>query len=116
MKPTGGRVDPVRRLRSVPGRISRRDVEHVAALARISLRDDEIEQLTEQLGVILDHAADVAALDLAGVLPTAHPLPRVNVLRADEVRRCLDRDEVLAEAPAVEDGRFLVPRILAEEP
>ena len=44
--------------------------------------------------------------------PTAHPLPLVNVLRADEVRPGLDRDEVLAEAPAAEDGRFRVPRIL----
>ena len=93
-------------------RISRADVEHVAALARLSLDDAEIERLTGELGVILDHADDVAGLDLAGVAPTAHPLSLVNVLRADEVRPTLDRDEVLAAAPAVEDGRFRVPRIL----
>lgn len=93
-------------------RISRADVEHVAALARLSLSDDEMEQLVGELGVILDHAEDVAELDLAGVAPTAHPLPLVNVLRADEVRPTLDRDEVLAAAPAAEDGRFRVPRIL----
>jgi len=97
-------------------RITRADVEHVATLARLALAPDEVEQLTEQLGVILDHAEDVAALDLDDVEPTAHPLPLVNVLRPDEVRPSLDRDEVLAQAPAAEDGRFRVPRILGEAP
>lgn len=92
--------------------LTRADVEHVARLARLALTDDEIEQLTGDLAAVLDHAADVAALDLDGVPPTAHPLPLRNVLRADEVRPTLDRDEVLAAAPAAEDGRFRVPRIL----
>jgi aspartyl-tRNA(Asn)/glutamyl-tRNA(Gln) amidotransferase subunit C len=95
-------------------RISRADVEHVAMLARLALTDDEIEQLAGELGAILDYAADVSALDTADVPPTAHPLPLVNVLRPDEVRPGLDRDEVLAEAPAAEDGQFRVPRILGE--
>jgi aspartyl-tRNA(Asn)/glutamyl-tRNA(Gln) amidotransferase subunit C len=94
--------------------ISRQDVEHVAALARLALGDDEIGQLTDQLGVILEHADDIAALDLADIPPTAHPLPLENVLRDDEPRPCLDREEVLAQAPAAEDGRFRVPRILGE--
>jgi aspartyl-tRNA(Asn)/glutamyl-tRNA(Gln) amidotransferase subunit C len=97
-------------------RITRADVEHVATLARLALTDDEIEEFTEQLGVILDHAAQVSALDTADVPPTAHPLPLVNVLRADEVHLGLDRDEVLAAAPAAEDGQFRVPRILGEAP
>jgi aspartyl-tRNA(Asn)/glutamyl-tRNA(Gln) amidotransferase subunit C len=92
--------------------ISREDVEHVARLARLALTPEEVEQLTGELGVILDHAGDVSALDLGDVEPTAHPLPLVNVLRADSVRPTLDRDEVLAAAPAAEDGRFRVPRIL----
>lgn len=92
--------------------LTRADVEHVARLARLALTDDEIERLTSDLAAVLDHAADVAALDLEGVPPTAHPLPLRNVLRADEVRPTLDRDEVLAAAPATEDGRFRVPRIL----
>ena len=93
-------------------RLTRDDVEHVARLARLALRDDEIESLTAQLAVILDHAAEVASLDLADVEPTAHPLPLVNVLRADALVAGLARDEVLAMAPAAEDGRFRVPRIL----
>lgn len=93
-------------------RITRADVEHVAALARLALTEDEIEALTRELDVVLEHAEELAALDVDGVEPTAHPLPLVNVLRPDEVRPSLDRDEVLAQAPDAEDGRFRVPRIL----
>jgi len=97
-------------------RITRPEVEHVARLARLALTDAEIDALTGELGAILDHAAGVAALDTADVPPTAHPVPLVNVLRADEPRPGLPRDEVLGEAPAAQDGRFMVPRILGEAP
>jgi aspartyl-tRNA(Asn)/glutamyl-tRNA(Gln) amidotransferase subunit C len=97
-------------------RVSRADVEHVATLSRLALTEDEIEQLTGELGAILDYAAEVSALDTADVPPTAHPLPLVNVFRPDDPRPGLDRDEVLAEAPAAEDGQFRVPRILGEAP
>jgi len=99
----------------MPRRISRDDVAHVAWLARLDVTDDELERFTEQLGAILEHAADVAALDTSGVPPTAHPLPLANVLRDDVPHESLDRDEVLAEAPTAEDGRFRVPRILGED-
>ena len=97
-------------------RITRQDVAHVADLARLTLSDDELDRFTDQLAAVLDHAKDVEALDTAGVPPTAHPLPLRNVLREDEVRPSLDRDEVLAMAPAVEDGRFAVPPVLGEAP
>jgi len=97
-------------------RISRADVEHVARLARLALTAEETERLTGELGVILDHAAMVSALDTAGVPPTSHPLPLVNVLRDDIPRPGLERGEVLAAAPAVEGGRIRVPRILGEAP
>lgn len=96
--------------------ISRVDVEHVAKLSRLSLTDDEIEHLTRELAGILGHAADIEALDLDDIPPTAHPLPLENVFRADEVRATLDRAEVLAQAPAAEADRFRVPRILGEAP
>ncbi len=99
----------------MPPRISADDVAHVARLARLDLTADELELFTEQLGAVLEHAADVAALDTAGVPPTAHPLPLRNVLRDDVPRPGLDRDVVLAAAPDAEDGRFRVPRILGEE-
>jgi aspartyl-tRNA(Asn)/glutamyl-tRNA(Gln) amidotransferase subunit C len=97
-------------------RISRDDVAHVARLARLSLDDDELDTFTAQLGAILDHAADVEALDLADVPPTSHPYPLVNVLRDDEPGPTLDPDEALEGAPAAEDGRFRVPTILGEAP
>jgi aspartyl-tRNA(Asn)/glutamyl-tRNA(Gln) amidotransferase subunit C len=101
---------------AMPPRISRADVAHVARLARLDLTDDELERFTEQLGAVLEHAADVAALDTSGVEPTAHPLPLRNVLREDRVVPSLDREEVLAQAPAVEANRFKVPPILGEAP
>jgi len=97
-------------------RITRADVEHVAQLARLALSEQEIDSLTGELGAILDHAAQVSALDTHDVPPTAHPLPVVNVFRTDEVRPCLPRAEVLAAAPQAEQNRFRVPRILGEEP
>jgi aspartyl-tRNA(Asn)/glutamyl-tRNA(Gln) amidotransferase subunit C len=95
-------------------RLTRADAAYVARLARIDLTEDELDLYAVQLAAVLDHAAQVAALDTSGVGPTSHPLPLENVLRADEPRPCLDRDEVLAQAPAVAEGRFKVPRILGE--
>ena len=97
-------------------RITRQEVEHVARLARLALSESELDALTVELGAILGHAAEVSAIDTASVPPTAHPLPLVNVLRADEPSAGADRDEVLAAAPAAVDGRFRVPRILGEAP
>jgi len=96
--------------------ISRDDVAHVARLARLDLTDEELDRFTGQLAAVLDHASEMAALDTAGVPPTAHPLRLANVWREDVPRPCLDRDEVLAMAPAAEDGRFRVPRILGDAP
>jgi aspartyl-tRNA(Asn)/glutamyl-tRNA(Gln) amidotransferase subunit C len=96
--------------------LSRDDVAHVARLARLDVTEAELERFTEQLGAVLEHAADVATLDTAGVPPTAHPLELQNVFRADQPQPSLDRDEVLAMAPAAEGGRFRVPRILGDAP
>lgn len=95
-------------------RISRAEVVHVARLARLDVTDAEVDLFTEQLGVIIDHASRVAALDTDGVEPTAHPLPLANVFRPDVVEAGVDRASVLEAAPATEDNRFRVPRILGE--
>lgn len=97
-------------------RITPDDVAHVARLARLDVTDEEVARFAEQLGDVLDHAAEVAALDTAGVPPTAHPVPLRNVVRPDAPRPSLDRDEVLAAAPDAEDGRFRVPPILGDAP
>jgi aspartyl-tRNA(Asn)/glutamyl-tRNA(Gln) amidotransferase subunit C len=98
------------------GQLSRDDVLHVANLARLLLDEDQVDLFRAQLQSVLDHAADVAALDLSHLAPMAHPLPVENVLRPDEPRPSLDRAEVLAAAPSVEDNRFRVPRIGGEAP
>lgn len=100
----------------MPVRLTRDEVAKVADLARLQLTEADLERYTEQLGAVLDHAEDVASLNLDDVPPTSHPLPLINVLRADVVVEGADRDEVLSQAPSVEDRRFRVPAILGEEP
>jgi aspartyl-tRNA(Asn)/glutamyl-tRNA(Gln) amidotransferase subunit C len=96
-------------------RISTADVAKVAKLARLRLSDEELDRFTHQLADILDHATDMESLDLDGVEPMARPIPLSNVFRADEPGPLLDRREVLAAAPAVEDEQFRVPPSLGEE-
>lgn len=94
--------------------LDRSAVDHVARLARLDLTDAERERMQKELTVILGHADNIQALDLDGVPPTSHPLPLSNVLRPDEPRPSLAPDEALANAPAAEDGRFRVPRIIED--
>lgn len=91
------------------------DIAHVARLARLDLPPDDLEIYRSQLGVILEHAARVQAIDTAGVEPTAHPLDMTNTFRPDEVRPSLDRDEILAQAPEARDGYFVVPPALEQD-
>jgi aspartyl-tRNA(Asn)/glutamyl-tRNA(Gln) amidotransferase subunit C len=99
----------------VSDRITPEAVAKVAKLARLALTDDELAAATHQLSDMLDHFADIDALDLAGVEPMTHPTPIANVMREDIEADCLDRDEVLAAAPDAEDGRFRVPPIVGLE-
>jgi aspartyl-tRNA(Asn)/glutamyl-tRNA(Gln) amidotransferase subunit C len=99
----------------VSDRITPEAVAKVAKLARLSLDDDELRQASHELSDMLDHFADIDALDLDGVEPMTHPTPIANVMRDDVERPGLDRDEVLAAAPATEDGRFRVPPIVGLE-
>ncbi|HEV3267424.1 MAG TPA: Asp-tRNA(Asn)/Glu-tRNA(Gln) amidotransferase subunit GatC [Acidimicrobiales bacterium] len=96
--------------------LRREDVAKVAKLARLSLSEAELDEFTAQLAQVLEHANDIAALDLEGVVATAHPFGLINVVRDDVLRASLSRDEVLAMAPDARDGRFAVPRIMGEAP
>ncbi|MEY2975603.1 MAG: aspartyl/glutamyl-tRNA(Asn/Gln) amidotransferase subunit [Actinomycetota bacterium] len=84
----------------------------MARLARLSLTEDEIVIATRELGDMLDHFADIDALDLDDVEPMTQPVPLVNVMRDDVEAPTLDRDEVLAAAPVATDGQFRVPPII----
>ncbi len=87
-------------------------VDHVARLARLSLTEDERETFTRQLRHILEYFARLQELDLAAAEPTAHVLAEASRLREDASRPSLDREEVLAAAPASEEGFFTVPPVL----
>ncbi len=95
--------------------ISRDDVAHLAHLARMDLTDDELEHYAEQLDVILGAVQRVSEVAADDVEPMSHPVAISNVFRADARTPGLTPAEALAGAPAVEDGRFRVPRILDEE-
>lgn len=99
-------------LAGVSDRLTNDVVAKVARLARLDLTPDELDLATHQLSDMLDHFADIDALDLGDIAPMNQPFSLVNVLRADIARPTLDRDEVLAAAPSSEDGRFRVPPIL----
>ena len=89
--------------------IDREQLLHVAHLARLELRDGELERLGAQLNDIIEAVSKVSELDLSDVPPTSHPLDLVNVLADDVPRPSLDRDAALANAPEAEDGAFKVP-------
>jgi len=91
------------------------DIAKVARLARLGLSDEELAGYGEQLEGILEHAAQVQALDTDDVIPTAHPLPMVNSHRSDIVEPTLDREEILDQAPDHHDGYFRVPAFLEDE-
>jgi len=95
--------------------ITRADVAHLARLSRLALSDDELDQMAGQLEVIINSVARVSEVAGADVPPTSHSVPLTNVFRADQVLPSLSPEAALAGAPAAEDQRFRVPRILDEE-
>jgi aspartyl-tRNA(Asn)/glutamyl-tRNA(Gln) amidotransferase subunit C len=95
--------------------ITRDEVAHLARLSRLALGDDELDHLAAQLDQIISAVARVQEVTAEDIPPTSHALPLTNVFRRDEVQPCLPPEQVLAAAPAAEDQRFRVPRILEEE-
>jgi aspartyl-tRNA(Asn)/glutamyl-tRNA(Gln) amidotransferase subunit C len=91
------------------------DVANLARLARIELTEAELEVLAPQLDVILESVARVSEVAAQDIPPTSHALPLTNVFREDELRPSLSQEQILAGAPAAEQMRFRVPRILEEE-
>ncbi|HYL81574.1 MAG TPA: Asp-tRNA(Asn)/Glu-tRNA(Gln) amidotransferase subunit GatC [Candidatus Acidoferrum sp.] len=95
-------------------KITRKEVEHVARLARLELAEEEKEQMTAQLDSILEYIEKLNELDTAQVEPTTTVIPMVSVMRDDVVRPSLSQDEALANAPDREDVYFRVPRIIED--
>jgi aspartyl-tRNA(Asn)/glutamyl-tRNA(Gln) amidotransferase subunit C len=97
------------------GQLTRDEVAHLARLARLAVTGEELDLFAGQLTAVLDAVAQVSKAPVEDVAPTTHAVPMTNVFRPDVVRPSLPRDVVLAGAPAAEDGRIRVPRILGEE-
>jgi aspartyl-tRNA(Asn)/glutamyl-tRNA(Gln) amidotransferase subunit C len=95
--------------------ISRDEVAHLARLARLAVTDAELDTFAGQLDVILESVASVSEVAADEIPPTSHSVPLTNVFRDDKVRPGLTQQQALAGAPAAEDSRFRVPRILGEE-
>lgn len=94
--------------------ITRDDVVHLAGLARIDLSEAELEHLASELPAILDYVASVQEATGDDVEAMSHPVPVDNVFREDVVRPSLSPEDALAGAPASDQQRFLVPKILGE--
>jgi len=94
--------------------ISREDVEHVAALARLGLTDDEIDLMQGQLNRILEAVGELQSVDTSSVGPTAQVIALENVMREDVVRPGIGREAALANAPIREGALLRVPVILEE--
>ena len=92
--------------------ITRKDVEHVANLARLELTESEKEQFERQLSAILKYAEKLNELNTTDVLPTSHAMPLSNVMREDKSRISLSRDKVFQNAPEEEDDQFKVPAVI----
>ena len=95
--------------------ITRDEVAHLARLSRLALDEAELEHLGAQLDVIISSVARVQEVAADNIPPTTHAVPVTNVLRPDQPVACLTAEQALSQAPAVEDRRFRVPRILDEE-
>lgn len=92
--------------------LSADQVNQVAHLARLEIRDEQVEQYADQLTRILDLVDQLQQVDTQGVVPMAHPLSMVQRLRPDEVTQVDQREFFPSIAPAVEDGLFLVPKVI----
>jgi aspartyl-tRNA(Asn)/glutamyl-tRNA(Gln) amidotransferase subunit C len=95
--------------------LTRDEVAHLARLARLDLDAAELDKYSAQLDQILAAVARVSEVAADDIPPTSHSVPLTNVLRDDAVRPCLTPEQALAAAPATEDQRFRVPRILDEQ-
>jgi aspartyl-tRNA(Asn)/glutamyl-tRNA(Gln) amidotransferase subunit C len=95
--------------------IARAEVAHLARLSRLALTDEELDHFAVQLDQIISAVARVQEVAAEGIPPTSHAVPVTNVFRDDVVVPPLGADKVLDQAPAVQEQRFRVPRILAED-
>ena len=95
--------------------VTRKDVEHIAELARLNFKEEEAEDFTVQLNKILAYMEQLNELDTGKTEPLLHPVERNNVFREDKVKASIDREEALKNAPARDDEFFRVPKVIGGE-
>ena len=93
-------------------KISSKDVEHVARLARLTVAPEELKSLTEKMDAILGYVDKLNELDTTGVEPMAHAVPMSNAFREDEINPAIGTERALQNAPQSEDGYFKVPKVI----
>jgi aspartyl-tRNA(Asn)/glutamyl-tRNA(Gln) amidotransferase subunit C len=93
-------------------RITQKEVEHVATLARLKLDHEEISTFTGQMDAILSYVDKLSGLNTDGIIPTSHAVPMENAFRPDEIRPSLGTDNALANAPEHVEGFFQVPKVI----
>ena len=93
-------------------KITKEQVEHVANLARLNLTEEEKEQMTRDMGAIIEFADQINSLDIADVKPTDHVIPINNVFREDVTAPSMNRDKLLSNAPNTANGCFSVPKVV----
>ena len=93
-------------------KITRETIEHVAKLARLNLTEEEKDRLTLDMADIINYVDKLNELDTTGVEPLSHALPLTNVMREDKTTPSYDREKILVNAPAIEDGCFKVPKVM----
>ncbi|MGE0609465.1 MAG: Asp-tRNA(Asn)/Glu-tRNA(Gln) amidotransferase subunit GatC [Pirellulales bacterium] len=94
--------------------LTRKDVEKVSLLGRLRLSEAELDTMTTQLGQIVGYMEMLNELDTTGIEPMAHAVEVSNIFRPDEVRPSLTSQEALSNAPAQDEGFYLVPAVLGE--
>jgi aspartyl-tRNA(Asn)/glutamyl-tRNA(Gln) amidotransferase subunit C len=92
--------------------ITKEQVEYVAKLARLNLKEEEKEKLTVDMAQIIDFADKLNSLNTEGIEPTAHILPINNVTRKDEVKPSYDRDAITENAPSKQDGCYKIAKVV----
>jgi aspartyl-tRNA(Asn)/glutamyl-tRNA(Gln) amidotransferase subunit C len=95
--------------------VSRKDVEHIASLARLKFKDEELENFTHQLNEILNYVEKLNELDTENVEPLSHPVENANVFRNDELKPSISREEALKNAPDSTEEFFNVPKVINQD-
>lgn len=95
--------------------ITRDEVRHVVALARLSLSDEELDRMARELDAILGYVETLSGVDTEGVPPTAHVIPLATPLRDDRPQAPIDPQKAVANAPLSAGSAFVVPRVIDGE-